>query len=247
MISLGLIRSDSAPATGAMNIGASVHGQDPQPRAERRVALHRLEELRQQEDRAEHPEEHQERRGVREREATRAEEAHRQHRRTARGAPRRRTPATQRRRRPRASRRSRARPSPGRSRGRGPRRSRTGRRSRARRPGRSRLPAGPRLSSSRRSASGTSTRPIGTFSQKIHCQAMPSTTAPPTSGPNAIARPPIPPQAPSASPRFSGGTAALSSVRVSGITIAPPSPCTARASVQRLDRRRERGARPTRA
>ena len=30
----------------------------------------------------------------------------------------------------------------------------------------------------------------------------------------------MPPQAPSASPRFSGGTAALSSVSVSGITIA---------------------------
>ena len=34
---------------------------------------------------------------------------------------------------------------------------------------------------------------------------MPSTTAPPTSGPNATARPAIPPQAPSASPRCSGG------------------------------------------
>ena len=59
---------------------------------------------------------------------------------------------------------------------------------------------------------------------------MPSTTAPPTSGPNAIARPPIPPQAPRASPRRSGATAALSNVRVSGITIAPPSPCAARAA-----------------
>ena len=38
---------------------------------------------------------------------------------------------------------------------------------------------------------------------------MPCTTAPPTTGPNATARPPIPPQAPSARPRFSGGTAAL--------------------------------------
>jgi hypothetical protein len=69
------------------------------------------------------------------------------------------------------------------------------------------------------------------LSQKIHCQAIPSTTAPPTSGPNAIASPPMPPQAPSASPRFSGGTAALRSVSVSGITIAPPTPCTARATL----------------
>ena len=72
---------------------------------------------------------------------------------------------------------------------------------------------------------------MGTLSQKIHCHETPSTTAPPTSGPSAIARPPIPPHAPSASPRFSAGTAALSSVSVSGITSAPPSPCTARATL----------------
>ena len=72
--------------------------------------------------------------------------------------------------------------------------------------------------------------PIGTLSQKIQCQEMPSTTAPPTTGPNAIARPPIPPHAPSATPRLSGGTAADRMVSVSGITIAPPSPCTARAT-----------------
>ena len=50
--------------------------------------------------------------------------------------------------------------------------------------------------------------PIGTLSQKIQCQEMPWTTAPPTTGPNAIARPPIPPHAPSATPRLSAGTAA---------------------------------------
>ena len=73
---------------------------------------------------------------------------------------------------------------------------------------------------------------MGTLSQKIHCQEMPSTTAPPTSGPRATARPPIPPQAPSASPRFSAGTAALRSVSVSGMTIAPPRPWTARAATR---------------
>ncbi len=41
----------------------------------------------------------------------------------------------------------------------------------------------------------------------------------------------MPPQAPSAIPRFSGGTAALRIVSVSGSTIAPPSPCTARATL----------------
>ena len=71
------------------------------------------------------------------------------------------------------------------------------------RPGRSRRVAGPWLSVSRVQASGSSARPIGTFSQKIHCQEAPSTTAPPTSGPIAMARPPTAPQAPSASPRRS--------------------------------------------
>ena len=51
------------------------------------------------------------------------------------------------------------------------------------------------------------------------------------SGPLATASPPMPPQAPSATPRFSGETAALRMVRVSGVTMAPPSPCTARAAM----------------
>ena len=59
---------------------------------------------------------------------------------------------------------------------------------------------------------------------------MPETTAPPTSGPNATARPLIPPQSPSARPRRSFGTPAERIVSVSGITIAPPTPCTARAT-----------------
>ena len=54
--------------------------EDAQPGAERRVALHGLEELGEQEDRAEHPEAHQHRPDVRERERAVAEEAHRQHR-----------------------------------------------------------------------------------------------------------------------------------------------------------------------
>ena len=72
--------------------------------------------------------------------------------------------------------------------------------------------------------------PIGTFSQKIHCHEIPSTTAPPTSGPMATARPAIPPQAPSATPRFAGDTAAERSVSVSGVTIAAPTPWIARAT-----------------
>ena len=59
---------------------------------------------------------------------------------------------------------------------------------------------------------------------------MPETTAPPTSGPNAMARPVIPPQAPSARPRRFAGTEAERIVSVSGITIAPPMPWRARAA-----------------
>ncbi len=41
----------------------------------------------------------------------------------------------------------------------------------------------------------------------------------------------MPPQAPSASPRRSAGTASVRSVSVSGVTIAPPTPCRARAAI----------------
>ena len=75
-----------------------------------------------------------------------------------------------------------------------------------------------------------SSSPRGTLSQKIHCQEMPSTTAPPTSGPKATASPLIPPHTPSASPRLLAGTAAERIVSVSGVTSAPPKPCTALAA-----------------
>ena len=55
--------------------------------------------------------------------------------------------------------------------------------------------------------------------------------APPTTGPRATARPLTPPQMPRARPRRAGGTAAERIVRVSGVTIAPPTPCEARAAM----------------
>ena len=73
-------------------------------------------------------------------------------------------------------------------------------------------------------ATGTKTMPIGTFSQKIQCQEMPCTTAPPTSGPIATAVPEMPDHTPSAIPRRSAGKASASSVSVSGVTIAAPAP-----------------------
>ena len=61
--------------------------------------------------------------------------------------------------------------------------------------------------------------------------ARPSTTAPPTSGPLATAMPVIALKIPIAAPRCSGGNAALSSARPSGISSAAPAPCTARAAI----------------
>ena len=112
-----------------------------------------------------------------------------------------------------------------------PRRWRAGRRPRGRgRAGRADC-SGRASPAACRSASGIRTSPKGTLSQKIHCQEMPCTIAPPTSGPSATARPPMPPQAPSARPRRFGGTAAERIVSVSGSTIAPPSPWIARAAI----------------
>ena len=75
-----------------------------------------------------------------------------------------------------------------------------------------------------------SASPIGTLSQKIQCQEMPLTIAPPTRGPRATASPLIAPQMPSATPRRAVGTAADRTVSVKGSTIAPPTPCSARAT-----------------
>src|SRR5665213_2117451 len=83
---------------------------------------------------------------------------------------------------------------------------------------------GPWLSFSNCEAMGNNAMPIGTLSQKIHDHDAPSTIAPPTTGPTAIARPATAPHAPSARPRFAGGTATLSNVNVSGVMIAPPTP-----------------------
>ena len=78
--------------------------------------------------------------------------------------------------------------------------------------------------------SGSKARPIGTLIQKIQCQEMPSTTAPPTSGPIATAAPLMPDQTPIAIPRRLVGKALASRVRVSGVTIAAPVPWIALAA-----------------
>ena len=98
-------------------------------------------------------------------------------------------------------------------------------------PGRSSPRSGPWLSSSRRIATTDSATPTGTLIQKIQCQEAASITAPPTSGPSATAIPLIPDQTPRAMPRRWGGNASASKVRVSGVTIAPPTPWSARAAI----------------
>jgi hypothetical protein len=66
--------------------------------------------------------------------------------------------------------------------------------------------------------------PIGTLSQKIHSQLMPSTIAPPISGPLATAIPVTALNRPIAVPLRSGGKAALRSARPSVSTNAAPAP-----------------------
>jgi len=73
---------------------------------------------------------------------------------------------------------------------------------------------------------------MGTLTQKIQCQFRPYTTAPPTRGPAATASPAMPPQMPTMAPRRSAGQAAVRMVRLSGVTIAAPTPCTARAAIR---------------
>ena len=75
--------------------------------------------------------------------------------------------------------------------------------------------------------------PIGTLMPKIQCQSRARITAPPTSGPSATAMPLMPDHTPMARPRFSAGNVSASSVSVSGVTTAAPTPCTARAAISR--------------
>src|SRR2546427_264004 len=73
--------------------------------------------------------------------------------------------------------------------------------------------------------------PMGTFSQKIQCQPSVWVMSPPTIGPDATASPPMPPQMPTMVPRFSGGKAVVRMVRLKGMTMAAPMPCTTRAAM----------------
>jgi hypothetical protein len=69
---------------------------------------------------------------------------------------------------------------------------------------------------------------MGTLIQKIQREFSSWVTAPPMSGPQATARPAIPPQIPTTAPRRSLGNAAESRVRPSGMMIAAPMPWNTR-------------------
>ena len=92
----------------------------------------------------------------------------------------------------------------------------------------SRPVSGPNDSRSFHMAMAPPTSPMGTLIQKIQCQEMPSTMAPPITGPAATARPLMPDQMPMARPRLPGGNASASSVSDSGSTGAAPRPWRAR-------------------
>ena len=199
------IRSLTAgPAIGATSIGMPVHGSVRRPASSGEQPCDDLEELGEQEDRAEDAEVHRERRrrwrprrrasgrsasaasapGARSSQATNAASSDRAgDQRAEHGA----ATSSRARRRGRCRRRCRA----------GRRRRAPGRAGRAARPGRRTRSGGGR-------PAGRATRPIGTLSQKIQCHEMPSTTAPPTSGPSATPRPEMPDQAPIARPRLLG-------------------------------------------
>ena len=219
------MRSERTPAIGATIIVAPVHSSMRSPAWNGRVAQHVLQHLGEQEDRAEGPEVHEERHGVGDREGALAEEAHRDHRLPWRAAPRRRRPPAGRCRWPATTTISgvvqpsacpRTRPKTSAKR---PTEARP-------KPGRSSVRDGPWLSLQHARGDGSRARPMGTLIQKIQCQEMPSTTAPPTIGPSATPVPLMPDQMPSAAPRRSAGKASASRVRVSGATIAPPTPCS---------------------
>ena len=91
---------------------------------------------------------------------------------------------------------------------------------------------GPKVSGRIRRTATAAPMASGTFTQNTQCQSRPSVTAPPTSGPEATPSPATPPQIPTTAPRFSAGNDDVSRVSPRGITIAAPSPCTARKPIR---------------
>ena len=70
--------------------------------------------------------------------------------------------------------------------------------------------------------------PIGRLTKKIQRQSNAVTSSPPRVGPAIVARPATAPQMPNAAPRRSGGNVMVTMASVCGISMAAPSPWTAR-------------------
>ena len=66
------------------------------------------------------------------------------------------------------------------------------------------------------------------MTKKIQRQSNAVTSSPPSVGPAMVARPVTAPQTPNAAPRRSGGNVMVTRARVCGISMAAPSPWTAR-------------------
>ena len=74
--------------------------------------------------------------------------------------------------------------------------------------------------------------PIGTLTQKIARQPMPSTRRPPTTGPRARLMPTVAPQTPSARPRSRGSVKVLLMIEsATGFSIEPPIACRQRKAI----------------
>src|SRR6185369_3203310 len=77
----------------------------------------------------------------------------------------------------------------------------------------------------------TVTTASGAFRKNTHRHDPCSTSHPPSTGPSAVIIIEKPDQVPIALPRLSGGKCALTSARLFGTSIAPPTPCNARAAI----------------
>ena len=71
---------------------------------------------------------------------------------------------------------------------------------------------------------------IGTLMAKIQRHEAVSTSCPPIRGPSTVPMPPQAVQAPTALPRSAGGKVATITASAAGVSAAPATPCSARAS-----------------
>ena len=93
---------------------------------------------------------------------------------------------------------------------------------------------GARDSSTRSRVTISAAMPIGRFTKKIQRQESPLVITPPSTGPTATATPVTAPKTPNAVPRSVGAKAWASSASEVANMIAPPVPCSARASARNV-------------